>query len=287
MKKIFFSLLITILIVSCNLSTSPEYVEEIIRPMLPDTLHSEIINDNYRLYTSLPSEYNHIREEGYDVIYVLDGDELTYGTDTYLADVHGVVGMADSLGRNDIIPDCIVVGIGYADVGMRFRDYYSPPDTMFVQYGHAYDFYNFLRDELFPLTDAMLNTKGNQGRTLIGTSAGGYFVMHAFLRYDETIGPVVNNFISSTPRVAHMDYQLLKELNDYLSRNSEPNPNRIFYSFGDRGGEMLPEQIDIYSIPFESNGFNTHQVRYVNESHSSVFRPSVIHGLQWLFNGYY
>lgn len=221
MKTIILSLVITAAVVSCNLSSNPEVAEDIIRPMLPDTLHSEIINDDYRIYTFLPRDYNHIREEGYDVIYVLDGDDLTYGN-------YGVVKWADSLGRNGIIPNCIVLGVGYANVGMRFRDYYSPPDTMYEEYGHAYDFYNFLRDELFPLTDRTLNTKQDEGRTIIGTSAGGYFVMHAFLRYDENAGPVINNFISSTPRVAHMDYHLLKELDEYLERNSEPNPNKIF-----------------------------------------------------------
>lgn len=284
MREITATIILLLIITSCELTNNPDVTEKVVRPKLPDTLYSAIVDDGYRLYTSLPKGYNHIEPGGYDVIYVLDGDALTFGTDTYLNDVNGVVGMADSLSDAGLIPPCIVIGIGYTDVGMRFRDYYSPPDTMYEEYGHAWDFYNFLRDELFPLSDVTLNTKGNLGRTIVGTSAGGYFVLHAFLRYDENEGVVINNFIASTPRVAHFDYHLLNELDDYLVRNSNPNPNKIVYTFGDHGGEMLPEQIDVFSIPFESHGFITNQIRYVNENHGSVVRPSVIDGLQWLFN---
>ena len=64
--------------------------------------HSQIIDDDFYLYISLPDDYDR-SDKKYPVLYLLDGDVA--------------FGMAASIARylqfGNVIPDLIIVGIGY------------------------------------------------------------------------------------------------------------------------------------------------------------------------------
>lgn len=285
MRSFVLALIFTLgLICSCDTSTDSPVKEEIFISDIPDTLHSNIINDDFKIYVNTPRGYEHGREKGYDVIYILDGDWyfmnwMEYGDTTF-----GVVSMAGHLAMYEVIPSCISIGIGYVHENMRFRDFYTPPDTMYLEYGHAREFYLFLRDELIPLVDNRLNTKKERGRILIGSSAGGYFSLYAYLKYDHNSGVVFNNIISCTPRVNHWEYYILNHARECYERNGNNLPMRMYLTFGTGYAELSSEQLATFYNTFNAYNFPVRKVIYEGENHLSVYYPSVIDGLTWFFN---
>ena len=269
----------------CKLSTESEQDPTTdYSALIPDTLHSEIINDDFRIYTYVPRMYDSQKSDGYDVCYITDGDWSFYNLTTRDTVYPGFVSLANQLTQDGIIPPCITIGIGYVHENMRYRDYYSPPDTMYLEYGHADMFYQFLRQELIPLVDSRLNTKKENGRILFGNSAGGYFSIYAFLRYDNNSGVVFNKIIASTPRVNHWSNHLLVHAEECYRLNGNNIPVKLFYAFGTTGGELSEEQLNQFVPEFESYGFDTKMVIYEGASHGTVFYPAVTDGLTWLFS---
>ncbi len=280
-------LLILINLISCtnNSVNEPEAVNYI--PQIPDSIYSINVNDAFKLIIRLPANYNHTKPEGYDVLYILDGDWFTFGSPGYLDNVGGiggVVGYADSLRRQNLMPDFITVGIGYPNENHRHRDYLYPFDSINTNSGGGEKFYQFLKNELLPLIDYTFNTKGPNGRTLIGHSASAYFTMYAFFRYNENDGMVFKNFLASSPNIYYHDFYLIDLAEMCDSQNVNPIPTKLFWSHGDGKFEMLPPTIERLRLPVEGlNRFNFKLQIFPGENHTWVVKKSFYEGLKWIF----
>lgn len=127
------------------------------------SLYSNIINDDFNIYTYLPANYNSNTE--YPVIFLLDGD-------WYFEDF--VLELNDLIQGGQIEPS-ILIGIGYqSNINeKRFRDYTFPqnPDYDIVN-GEADRFTQFLKGELIPQIESDYSTDSSK-YVLMGHSLGG------------------------------------------------------------------------------------------------------------------
>ena len=269
-----------------NTSTDPEPDNFI--PQIPDTIFSNHVGDTFKLLIKLPNNYNYSKPDGYEVIYVLDGGSLTFGVEGYLDDIGGTAGFVDSLQRDGLMPEVIIVGITYPRENHRHRDFLFPFDSINTASGGGENFYQFLKNELLPLIDNTFNTKGAEGRSLLGHSAGAYFTMYAFFRYSESEGIVFNNFLASSPNVYYHNYYLIGLAAQCDSINSNPIPAKLYWSHGDGKFEMSQATIDRLYIPVESyNRFNIRLQIFPEENHTWVIKKSFYYGLMWLFGREY
>jgi predicted alpha/beta superfamily hydrolase len=127
------------------------------------TLFSNVLDDDFKIYTYLPANYDPTAE--YPVIFLLDGD-------WYFEDF--VLELNDLIQGGQIEPS-ILIGIGYqSDIEeKRFRDYTFPQDPEYeIANGEADKFAQFLKDELIPQIESDYSTDSSE-YILMGHSLGG------------------------------------------------------------------------------------------------------------------
>ena len=278
--------LISLILVCCSESTSGDdmFVQDAPElPSIPSKFFSGIIQDTFYLYVSFPRNYDHERPESYDVVYILDGDWNFTGNRLYHDENPVYLQLLDSLTNDGYLPPCLAVGIGYGPEKWwkRYRDYYTPIDTMYNEYGHADDFYKFLKQELIPLVDESLNTTKSEGRILTGHSGGGYFVMYAAFMYDKNEEVVFNKFLSSSSMIEHYDYNLLGVMNQCREKNEEDFPYKFFYSFAQ--AEHPREELKQFNDSLQNYITDFRYQEFFGTNHGTVARPAFYYGLRWLY----
>lgn len=139
-----------------------------------ETLYSEVIKDDFKIRTYLPSDYN--ASEVYPVIFLLDGN---WYFNKFTNEVHELVEAGE-------LEASIIVGIGYEEKinEKRFRDYTFPQDARFdILNGEADNFSAFLKDELIPKIKAAYSIDDSQ-LILMGHSLGGLNTLFNMLQTD-------------------------------------------------------------------------------------------------------
>lgn len=130
----------------------------------------------YQLHVSLPASYDEQTERRYPVLFV---------TDAYW-DFAGVRAAYDGLSWDRLIPELVIVGLGYAGEGLGDEDYarmrwweLSPrPLAAIPESGHADEFIETLEGVIIPFVDREYRTDPDQ-RVLAGSSLGGLFTLYA------------------------------------------------------------------------------------------------------------
>jgi len=197
----------------CNTAERP-------RATLYDTevrsLSSSFAEQEYRLFVALPRGYAD-SEERYPVLYVLDAD-IYFGTITETARLLPLEGFF--LGRQSV-PDLIVVGIAYPGgfdemSQKRGRDF--TPTSEFVadpesEPDGAARFFRFLKEQAIPFVDETYRTDPGD-RALIGTSAGGTFILDTLLRHPGTF----QRYVATSPR---MDEILIRHEAAYAEQHRD------------------------------------------------------------------
>ncbi|MDO4636457.1 MAG: alpha/beta hydrolase-fold protein [Lautropia sp.] len=151
-------------------------------------------------------------EQGYPVLYLLDGDTLFPIAST------AAHALTTRTGENGVVP-MLIVGIGYdhqrwLDTDARVEDY-TPPvadgsashDARGRRQGGADRFLRFLQDELLPETQRHFQIDSTR-QALFGHSFGGLFTLHAFFRQPQTF----QTYIASSPSLWwHHEYMLQQQ----------------------------------------------------------------------------
>jgi predicted alpha/beta superfamily hydrolase len=253
---------------------------------IPGLFYSEIIDDNFIVYLDLPDGYDVNLSQGYHVVYLLDGDWYFDGSHYRLPN-GGTVSIVESLTSDGTIPDVIIIAIGYPGDNLRQRDFLYPYNSSNPISGGGEDFYNFLKDELIPVVDNRFNTQGNQGRTLIGHSYGGYFAMFSLFHYRPTGQILFNNYLAISPANYYRSFHL-KTMDNLMALEINNNlPLNLYMSVGSLEWDPMQEGIDTFVNRFNSrnyNNFDFNWVRYSNLNHGTVVRPSITDGMTWFFN---
>ena len=158
--------------------SGPEFLKQ---RGVPDTVHSQVLNEDRLIYVDFPLGYDPAISQKYPVVFLLDGDVLL-----------PAAGTVQDFYSGGFTPDMIIIGISNAE--NRTRDL-TPPKVAKVQdqaaadnmevamtpnavaEGGAANFLEFIEKELVPYVEA--NYPVTHFRTLIGHSYGGLFTLYA------------------------------------------------------------------------------------------------------------
>jgi hypothetical protein len=181
-------------------------------PTLIRTLHSATINQEYRLFISLPALYAE-SEKSYPVLYLLDGNGV-FGFVRSIVELQQVI---------QTVPELIIVGIGYPTatymdtLSLRGRDFtvnkLTPEEKAggypFEETGGAARFFTVLRDEIIPSIDREFRTL-ERDRALAGWSLGAAFSLYTLFQT-----PLLfNRIISISPYVNRLERLELPAVQD-------------------------------------------------------------------------
>jgi predicted alpha/beta superfamily hydrolase len=177
-------------------ATAPTYPQMV----LPNTelrpLHSSVTGRDYLLYVAYPESYANHPERKYPVVYVTDG---------YWSFVK-MSSLGSSLWYDRIVPEYIVVGLGYAGENVNYgkermyelspsRQTYGWAKNTQVQ-GGSRKFLDALKTEIIPYVEA--NTRADPSfRVMAGSSMGGLFSL--FCMYEEP--KLFQGIIAGSPEV--------------------------------------------------------------------------------------
>ena len=260
----FTSIIIILLSVSC---LDDELTEVSITH--EETITSQIINDDYKLYFFLPPNYSESKE--YPVVYLLDGDWHT----------ERMANEINVMWKNNEIPECILIGIGNSN--QRFRDYTYPPDKYNEGSGHADEYYEFIRDELIPYVDASYTTD-TSSRIIAGHSLGGFFVLYAMFQNNSDL-PLFSGIIAASPSIWWENAYLL-ELEQELAEKTDDLPVSLFLSAGSDEGitNMLDIEMRERLLNREYPSFNSNYINFKDKGHEGASIPGFVEGIKFTLN---
>jgi uncharacterized protein len=183
---IVWFLLLIVSITSCSSASLTEVLET-----KKQIIYSNNVKDSFELYITLPKNYS--AKKNYPVVYYLDANLKSGKALRKLINEKELAG--DSV-------NSIFVGIGH--IGnyrvLRRRDFITPHlaegDSLYsdeVNYGHAENFYAFIKDELIPFVEK--NYAASKHRTIIGHSFGGLFAFYSLFQQQA----LFQNYIALSP----------------------------------------------------------------------------------------
>jgi predicted alpha/beta superfamily hydrolase len=192
---------------------------------------SSIMGCAYQISTSFPATYPEANRK-YPVIYLLDGE-------SFIGLVQGIVG---GLAWGQVIPDCLIVGVGHdintIDEWWKARAVdLNPPENPKVAYPEwmkafkdrrAPDFLRFLKNELIPFIESTYPADPAD-RCLAGYSWGGQFSIYSLFHEPE----LFQKYFIGSAIWEHM-------LPEYLARQRKSLPVHAFFSVGSLEDDSVP-----------------------------------------------
>lgn len=260
------------------------------------TLHSEIVDQDYQLFISLPIYYE-LTKDSYPLIVELDaftGFTITKGCiDAFT-------------GLYPLMPHAILVAIGYGGTGSdalakwisgRTRDFTPEPngpteefyskfildrtsDSVEVKTGGAQHFLDFIVMELIPFMQTNYRVDEND-RALLGASFGGLFALYALFREPASF----NRYLIESPSIHYRNSIVLQYESDYANAHRDL-PAEIFLCAGSLEGS-LPEAIDNLEELLRSREYPNlviEKVIFQDESHISCAPAAISRGLIEIYN---
>jgi predicted alpha/beta superfamily hydrolase len=257
-------------------------------------IHSEIINDDFEIYISLPYLYSKT-DTKYPVLYSLDAN-VKFGM------ISNVVNNLGTLTQE--IPEIIVVGIAYPISGLEdwiigrnrdltptrkseHEDYWEKRlskvtgrNDIVVESGHADKFIAFIRDELIPFIESNYRVS-SKDRALHGTSLGGLFTLYALFQYPE----LFQRYFAGSPSIDWDENFMFKLENDFaLSHKDLPvklfmcvgGLERTYYLTNLKKMDELLRSRKYPNLEIESHIFE-------NETHGTTVSSSLGRGLKSLY----
>lgn len=272
MKTILLTLIFLIFLMPSVKAQQELFISENNNPALQSNLATPIVtsqlvwsqsvNDEFKIYISLPELYDPLREEGYPVVYFLDGSGGSFHTIT------------EELMQAQFIPEVITIGIGYPGSTQRNRDY---------TYNFIY-FYQFLKQELIPLMDEELHTDPMH-RTLFGHSYGGICVLFSMFQYLDYNDILFQNIISASPSIWWPDGQLAYTREKNLYENTHILPVNLYMTVGSYEGSMVTDLEKMQQVLERRNYeyFNALYLINPGKDHSTNKAETFREGLKWVF----
>jgi len=259
-------------------------------------LHSDNVGQDYELFISLPYSYAK-SDTNYPVIFLLD---------PYRA-FSMVKGFTDAAAAPfPILPEVIIVGIGYGGEGInarlnyavgRARDYSPVQDSATEDWyeqaiekagisnidvisGGAPLFLKFIKEELFPFVESNYRIDTNI-RMLSGYSFGGLFGLYALFH-----DPVLfNKYFIGSPSIGYKDGISFKYESNYANNHMDLNAE-VFMSVGGKEeaySKDLKQMVQqLNSRHYENLKLET--IIFEDESHITCYPAAMSRGLIELFN---
>jgi len=186
-------------------------------------IFSKVLNEERNILISLPPGYENSKKE-YPVIYITDGSENNFLRSA------GIIRYFTP----DRFPEMIVVGIPNTN---RARDLYFKPWEFSENSGGGENFLTFLTKELTPFVDK--NYRTTNYRMLVGFSAGGSFVLDAFLTKPESF----DASISCGPFLEYADNYFQDKAGNFFKKDKSLR-NYLYINYGEKDYTIVA-----YSVP--------------------------------------
>lgn len=259
-------------------------------------LHSDIVGQNYELLISLPYSYT-TSDTSYPVIFLLD---------PYRA-FSMVKGFTDAMAAPyPILPEVILVGIGYGGEGInarlnyaigRVRDYSPVQDSatelwyekaiekagisdVDVISGGAPLFLEFIKNELFLFIESNYRVDTNT-RMLNGYSFGGLFGLYVLFHEPA----LFDKYFLGSPSIGFKNEISLKYESSYASEHEDLNAE-VFMSVGEKE-EAYTKHLNKMVQQLNSHNYRNLKLETVifdNENHFTCYPAAMSRGLIELFN---
>lgn len=245
---------------------------------IPGTVRHELLSRHtgrvYEISIGLPDGYGTAAR--YPVMYVLDGQW----------DFKLVMSVYGALCFDMFVPDAIVVGIAAGGddpdhEALRIRDYTPTALDDFEGSGDAHGFLAFLSEELIPFVEQRYQADQHD-RTLVGSSLGGLFALHALFTDPEQFG----RFVVVSPAL-FWDERVVKAQEDRLAARVTDLPVRLFLA----AGELEPSiaflrPLDRLVDRIRERRYGALQLMHMviaGERHAGVKAEAFNRGLRWVF----
>ncbi len=241
-------------------------------------------NRDYLLYIHLPGDYDRNRKKSYPVLYLLDA----------WWDFPVVAGAYSGLRFDQLIPEMIIVGIGYAgddpDVeSMRESDYTPPGHPDNSNMGDGKRFLDFIENDVIDWVDRHYRTD-RKYRVLAGTSYGGLFTLFALFEKPS----LFQGHIAITPAVSWLDRWIFRREAQFYSSGSGGRPPRLdthlYISVGEKDQlDNFSNETTAFSQLIRNRPYRGFDFRFElkkNERHASVKLASFSQALSHAFSGY-
>jgi predicted alpha/beta superfamily hydrolase len=260
---------------------------------LADSLYSQVLDESRKIYIQLPGSYTPGDNQEYPVVFIIDGE-------VFLPTVSNVLHYYSG----GFMPEMVVVGISNAE--NRTRDLTT--STIASKYGMPFNeengeagkFMAFIEKELIPYVEN--NYPVTSYRTIIGHSYGGLFAIYALLTHPH----VFANYLAIDPSLDWDGQKLIHEAQgDFATRKFENKS--LFVSLS---GQLHMQNANVTidnimqdttdftlfarsNIAFSDvvrqnadNGLSFTWKFYPNDIHGTIPYPSVMDGLNSLFEWY-
>jgi predicted alpha/beta superfamily hydrolase len=272
MKKIIISLatlFCTVVLTAQNFSNIPTAIVE--------TLHSDIVGQDYKLYISLPHDYNP-QKRTYPVFYYLDAWNSSGGMNEMVK---------TKMFMNEI-DRVIMVGISYDANPMthpqiRMRDYCPPINEKDTLKGGE-KFYRFIAQELIPHMEESYAADPND-RGLLGHSISALFT--AWTLKQEPV--LFNRLAISSPSLWYGGDEFLLENEQFLRTLENTQGLRIFICYGSlepKKGHVLKGD-KLFDLISKNEKNHVHKVIFEDETHGTVWYPGTAKALNYLYQSDY
>ena len=275
-------------------STSQKYPEVSLISTEKRALHSEIINDDFEIYISLPYKY-FSSDTTYPVLFCLDAN-VKFGM------VSNVINNLGTLTKD--LPEILVVGIAYPIKGvaewaaLRKRDTTPTSKPLYdkrwadrlnkatgrkdiiVKSGEADKFLAFLSDELIPFIESDYRVSPND-RALYGTSSGGLFTLYALFQRPE----LFHRYFAGSPSINWDEEYMYKLENDFATSHTDL-PARLFMCVGSLENEWYLDNMKKMGQLLRSRNYLNLKLEtliFENETHGTTGPASLCKGLKILY----
>lgn len=247
------------------------------------TIHSNILNEDRKLYIYRPAENGIYAPVAYPVIYLLDGDvqtKMVAGEVSYLSESYPV------------IPKMIVVGIGNSN---RTRDltpshsllgFDGKEDTSVNAFGKnsggGEKFLQFIQQEVMPYIEESYHPAPY--KIFSGHSLGGLLMFYSLLAHPD----MFNAYISISPSLFWDKQWTLQQA--AVKWKSGGSLNKIlFFSDGSEGGQFHKDAVSMDSL-LKKNKLQSLKYKYVyypDESHISEPVKAFYDGIRFVYPDWY
>jgi uncharacterized protein len=234
---------------------------------------------DYLLYVSLPAAYDKDPQRRYPVMYVTDG----YWDFPLLCAFNG------NLLYDQVIPDIIIVGIGYQGENPNYdvlRRYDLTPvadatkDTDETTAGHAAEFLSVVEKEIVPFIEREYRADPAY-RALGGSSIGGLFTLYAlFTRPD-----FFQAYVAISPGV-DWGHQWIFRYEDEFAKSGRPLHARLFLTGASDEWPFLISSILSFNAQIRARHYDgfTYAWRLVDgERHSGTKAEGYNRGVRFAF----
>ena len=250
--------------------------------------HSEIMDQDFRIYVQLPLDYVFDDSRQYPVWYMTDGNRSFPMT----ANISTILGFPPTG-----FPQVIVVGIAYDIKSMvdwaawRTRDFtptvnagdeqywegvlrkMTGDTTLQVETGGAPRFLSFICDELIPFIESEYQVS-KEDRALGGYSYGGLFSLFAMFERPE----VFQRYFAGSPSLLFSN-RLLFELEKSFFENHKDLPARLFLSIGRYEDQNTIAGVKEMADLLQSRNYPNLDVRtniFEGEGHNTAYPGSIM-----------